>query len=296
MTSTQVYVRQQPSSSGPPLGLIAALTKVEIQAKDLSGTWYEIVYAEGPGGMGWVASQYVDVKDKDVIQVQAGTPGAGPSGVITQQVNVRTGPGAGFDALGRLNAQDVVTLTGRDADGKWLQIQYAGGPDGKGWVAAEFVQANQPNELSVVAQSSEVPATAAPTDISPTTTPTVAAPSDHDSAEAPAADVTFSPLGAGSMLYSSDLSAPVGDGEDWIRFSPYGTTVAVSLLCTGNAPMEAQLTQNGARINYASVPACGKTTLLAVSPGLPYIMKLSVKPAPSQNDYARYVLRIDGAP
>lgn len=296
MTSTQVYVRPQPAASGAPLGMIAAATTVEIRAKDLSGAWYEIVYTGAPDGSGWVASQFVNVKDKDLIPVQTGTPGAGPPGMITQQVNVRNGPGAGFDALGRLNAQDAVTLIGRDSRGAWLQIQYAGGPTGKGWVAAEFVKANQPDELPVVAQSGEVPGTAVPTEISATTTPTVAAASDQDSAIAPAADVTFSPLGAGSILYSSDLSAPVGDGADWIRFTPNEKTVTISLACTGNAPIETQLTQNATRINYSSVPACGKSALVSVTPGLPYTIKLFLSRTQGELQYVRYELTIHGAP
>jgi uncharacterized protein YraI len=291
-----VYVRPQPSSSGQPLGLIAASTRVQIQAKDASGNWYEIVYAGGPGGKAWIASQYVQVKDKDMIQALAGVPDAGPSGVISEQVNVRSGPGAGFDAVGRLSANDVVTLTGRDAATIWLQIQYAGGLGGKGWVAAAFVQASQLDKLPVVAQAAEVLATAAPADIPPTPTLTLTALPDHDSADAPAADLTFSPMGAGSMIYSSDLSAPVGDGEDWIRFTPYGTTVIVTLQCTGNATPAMELTQNGQKTNAASGLGCGNTATLAVAPRFPALLKLFLNPAQGRLEYAHYVLRIDGAP
>jgi uncharacterized protein YraI len=67
---------------------------------------------------------------------------AGPVGTVTTQINVRTGPASSFQSLGLLNPNDVVILTGRTLNGVWYQIEYASGPDGHAWVAAEYIQVN----------------------------------------------------------------------------------------------------------------------------------------------------------
>src|SRR5581483_10301053 len=204
-TSTQVNVRGEPSTASAPLGMIPAFSKVQIVGKDPNAKWYQILYAQAPDGKGWITAQYVDVKDKDAIPVAGGAPGSGSgaSGVVIQQVNVRSGPGTSYNALGTLNPNDVVTLTGKDPTGVWLQIQFANGPDGKGWVTAAYVQASGLGVLPIIGQAGDVVGTGTPTTIPATITPTlVAAWQDNDSAGSPAANVVFSPTGTRSLIYS----------------------------------------------------------------------------------------------
>ncbi len=298
-TSTQLNVRGEPSTASAPLGIIGASTKVQVIGKDPSGNWYQIQYGPAAGDHGWVTAQYVDVKDKDSIPVIGGnqSPGSQLTGVVIQQVNVRSGAGTDSDVLGTLNPRDVVTLTGKDADTGWLQIEFAAGPDGKGWVAAAYVQADGLDTLPIVGGTGQVLGTATPTGVPPTSTATlVAALQDNDSAASPAADITFSPLGAGSLIYSSDVSSPNGDAEDWLEFTPYGNAVTASLTCDGNGKLDTELWQNGAALQNWGGLTCGKTGPLKLSPGQSYLLRIFAIPATTGLEYVHYALRVESKP
>jgi uncharacterized protein YraI len=276
--------------------MIGAFTKVQIIGKDSSGNWYQILYAPASDGKGWVTAQYVQVKDKGAIPVIGGAagPGSGPSGVVMQQINVRSGPSTDSGALGTLNPNDVVTLTGKDANGVWLQISYAGAPDGTGWIAAAYVQASGVQDLPILAPSGEVVGTGTPTTIPPTITPTlVAAPQDGDSAQSPAVNVTFSPSGTRSLIYSSDVSAPQGDPEDWIQFTPYGPTLTIALTCTGNGTLKVELWQNGASLPNWGNLACGEKQQWSLSSGQPYLLRLYAVSGSEVLQYVHYTLNVE---
>jgi uncharacterized protein YraI len=275
--------------------MIGPSVKVQITGKDPNGKWYQIVYAQGPDGKGWVTAQYVDVKDQNAIPVlgAATGSGSGPSGLIIQQVNVRSGPATTFNALGTLNANDVVTLTGKDPNGVWLQIEYANGPEGKGWVTAAYVQASGLEGLPIIGQAGDVVGTGTPTTIPATITPTlVPAMQDGDSQKSPAVDIVFSPTGTRSLIYSSDLSAPQGDAEDWIRFTPYTARVIVTLSCAGKGKLKVELLENSAPQTPGSID-CRQTALLSLAPGQPDLIKLSMLPAGAGLQYVRYTLSVE---
>ncbi len=293
-TSTQLNVRGEPSTASSPLGLIAPSAKVQIIGKDPSGNWYQVLFAQSPDGKGWVTAQYVQVENKDAIPIMGGASASGSSGVIVQQVNVRSGPGTEFDSLGTLNAKDVVTLTGKDSDGAWLQIEFKNGADGKGWLAAAYVQASGIENLPIVAQSGDVVGTATPTMIPATITPTlVPAIQDGDSAQSPAVNVTFSPSGTSSLIYSSDVSAPNGDAEDWIAFTPYTSSVMVSLTCVGNGELKVELLQNSAPLRNWNGLNCGETQQLDLSKGQTYLVHLSASSAQGGLAYVHYTISIE---
>lgn len=298
-TTSQVNVRGEPSTASAPLGMIGPSTKVEIIGKDPSGNWLQIIFPQAPNGKGWVTLQYINVKDPDTIPIVGIATGSGPgkSGAVLQQINVRSGPGTNFDSLGILNPKDVVALTGKDASGVWLQIQFASGPGGKGWVTAAYVQTSGAATLPIVGQTGHVVGTGTPTSIPLTITPTlVAAPQDNDSAQSPAVAVTFSPSGARSLIYSSDVSAPNGDPEDWIQFTPYSTDVLADLTCLGNGILRVELWQNGTQLQNWGSLACGETKQISLSSGQPYLMQLIAVPNQGELEYVRYTISIDTTP
>ena len=306
MTTTQVNVRAEPSSASAQLGMLAPFVKVQIMGRDSGGDWYQIQYEQGPAGRGWVTAQYINVQQgKDnipIIGAPAGT-GASPNasgtpaigGRVIQQVNVRKGPGTEFDALGTLNAKDSVSLIGKDASGSWLQIQYAAAPEGKGWIAATYVQADSMNNLPIVGESGAVLGTGTAISTVPIITPTPAAARlDNDSAEAPAANVTFSPTGTRTLIYSSDVSAPQGDSQDWIEFTSYGAGMLISLSCNGNGRIKIELEEGKGTIlqNWGGI-ACGETKSLNLHPGQAYLVLISIVPSNNSMEYVDYTLRIE---
>ena len=305
MTTTQVNVRGEPSPAGRQLGLLGPFVNVQIVGKNAAGDWYVINYSGVPEGLGWVAAQYINVQNKDSIPVigapddtatppaLTGTPAA--SGTITQQVNVRKGPGTTFDAVGTLNPKDTAALTGKDTSGSWVQIQFPGGPNGKGWIAAAYIQAASIQALPVVESGTTVFSTAHATAVTVTVvtaTPVAVAHEDGDSLAAPATNVTLSPGGTRVLIYSSDVSAPHGDAQDYVEFTTTSSIVLAALDCTGNGSLQARLLANGSPLTDSPGLACGKTSMLQLAPGQVYVFVLSLTPGAASASYIDYTISV----
>lgn len=294
-TSTQLNVRAQPSTAGEALGVIAAGVTVQIVGRDPGGNWWQILYEAGSDGKGWVTAQYVETADRLEVPVIGGGgagPGSGVSAVVIQQLNVRSGPGTSFNPLGILNADDVVSLTGKNRDGTWLQIEFASGPDGKGWVSAAFVKAQGVDTLPIVADTGEVVGTGTPMDTPPPPTPTVVpAPMDLDSADAPLKTILFERAGTQTLIYNGDVSAPDGDPADWIAFTTYNDYVFVSLQCSGNGSLRAEISGSGQKI------ACNEPEMaLPVTPGTLYLVRLEAVSTSGALQAVNYTLTIKARP
>jgi len=288
-TSTQLNVRSEPSTAGKVLGLITANSIVQIVGKDPGGNWWQILYEAGADGKGWVTAQYVQTEGNlNVPVVGGGTEqGSENSAVIVQQINVRSGPGTSFDSLGILNTNDVVNLTGRNRDASWLQIEFSGGPDGRGWVSSGFVKADNVDNLPIVADSGEVVGTGTPIDTPLPPTPTIVpAAMDFDSADAPLQSVVFERTGTNSLIYSGEVSSPNGDTEDWIAFTPYEGFVFVSIQCMGNGPVQVEFAGTD------SVLGCGQSASIPVVKDAEVLVHISAVPSSGPLQYTQYTLTI----
>lgn len=299
VTSTRVNVRSEPSTAGSVLGIIPGDSRVDITGKDPGENWWQINYPAGPNGKGWVTAQYVVTANKDLVPVVGGAGMGredGPLAIVQQQLHVRSGPGTGFNSLGTLSAQDVLTLLGKDPDGAWLQIDYPAGPDGKGWVNAAFVQAQGVENLPIVTDAGLVVGTGTPTQVPPTPTATIVpAWEDDDSASNPVASVLFEPAGTQTLIYQGDISSPEGDPQDWVAFTPYGSAVFASLRCRGEASIQVNVTENGQPAEMRI--ECGAPLRrFAVKPGAQYIVYLRAAFASDHLQYASYVLTIKTRP
>src|SRR5215207_8709226 len=213
MTSTQLNVRAEPSTVSTVLGIIPANTRVEITGKDVAENWWQINYPhpQSVDGKGWVTAQYVTTTaTPEVPTIGEGTgANTGNVAVVQQQINVRSGPGTGFNSLGTLNPQDVLQLTGKDPHGAWLQVNFQAGPEDKGWVNAAFVQAQGVENLPIVTEAGLIVGTGTPTSVPFTPTPTVLpAWEDNDSFGSPIASVIFEPSGTETLIYNGELSSP----------------------------------------------------------------------------------------
>jgi uncharacterized protein YgiM (DUF1202 family) len=90
-------------------------------------------------------------------------------------LNIRNGPGLAYPVLGMLRAGQIARITGISPDGGWWQIEFSGSANGRGWVSAHYVTAQNTGNVPVV-QAPPPPATATPTPTltpSPTSTPVV---------------------------------------------------------------------------------------------------------------------------
>ncbi len=284
-TSTQVNVRGEPSTTSVVVGIIPANTNVEIIGKDPGGNWWLIKYPPAPEGKGWVTAEFITTAEQPNVPVI----GEGLSAVIQQQLNVRSGPGTNFNSLGTVNANDVVTLTGKDSAGAWLQINFASGPDGKGWINAAFVQATGIENLPIVAEGNVVVGTGTPTNAATPSTPVAApAPNDGDSPSAPAVNVTLSTTGTKSFQYSSDVSSPVGDAEDWIQFTPSVGAVLIQLDCEGSGSYVAEVRTEGASPQNL---VCGRIILIPTIPNMAYAIRFQSAPM-GDLQYTRFTVTV----
>jgi uncharacterized protein YraI len=294
-TTTQLNVRAEPSTGSASLGMVAPFTKVQIVAKDAGGNWLQILYGQAPQGKGWLTAAYVQVAaGAQIPSLGGGTgSGSGPSGVVLQQVNIRSGPGTDFNSLGTLNPQDVVRLTGKNSGGVWLQIEFANGPEGKGWVTAAFVQTSAAAELPIVSEIGQMIGTGIPTGVPPTATPTLlAAFQDGDSANAPAVNVVFSPTGASGLQYTSDVSSPQGDAEDWVQFTPYLAAVSLDIQCIGNGALSVELWQMGQVVPGWVSLSCNEEKVATLTAGQSYLLRIQALNVTGNLENTHYTLNI----
>lgn len=278
LTLTQLNARAEPSTTGTVLGIIPVNTLVQIIGTDPGGNWWQILYpaaGQGEAGKAWVTAQYISTAGRPEVPVIGGggtNPQNGPVAVIQQQLNIRSGPGTSFNSLGTLNPLDVVTLIGKDPNGAWLQISFPAGPEGKGWVNAAFVKADGVDGLPIIGDAGQVLGTGTPVDTPLPPSPTVVpASNDNDSAQAPAATVTFSPTSTRSLQFSGDVSAPTGDTEDWVQFTPDTTMIRLDLTCQSPAQAQADLLLNGQLLASAQ---CNTAQLVTVQAGAIYQVRV----------------------
>lgn len=282
-TTTQVNVRADTTTASASLGVIPQFTQVQIIGRDASGNWYQIVYHNSETGTGWMRAEFVQANaSAEIPVVRTGTgSGAERSAVILQRINVRSGPGAGYESLGILNPKDVVALLGRDTGGRWAKIEFAGAPDGMGWVAAEFIEVEGFDLLPVIGTAEpSVSAEAVPSFVS--------AVQDGDSREAPIAQAALEASGARALQVSGEVSAPEGDSEDWIGFSADGHVVVIEIQCSGNS-LQMELWNNGSRLD---VFACGERRAAEIAPGGGYYLRV-FEPGTAEPRYTRYVVKIE---
>jgi uncharacterized protein YraI len=263
----QVNVRSGPGVDYSLLGMLNAGETVQVTGQSGDGAWFQIFHSAGAGGMGWVSAQYVDTAGRPVptLTPQGGSV-SGLAGAITQRLNVRAGPGTNYEALGILEVGAVVSLTGKNETGTWMQIVYNGGPGGRGWVTAQYVQTDAAGLPVLNAFGTPVTPGASGGTPAPgvTATPTVGpAPLDGDTSAMPLARILFSSGGTKTFDYQDSVSIPDGDPEDWIEFTPYalpgGTTASLTanLGCSGNGTLVVELWQNGAPLTGWGMLACG---------------------------------------
>jgi uncharacterized protein YraI len=120
----------------------------------------------------------------------------GASVTVAVDLNVRTGPGTNYDAIGWLAAGTTVAIVGRSADGNWWQIPYPGASGGVAWISEGYGTPRNIQDVPVVvAPPTPTPSlpTVTPTPSLPTATPTSGAPPTPP--PLPAAGYQYTPTG-----------------------------------------------------------------------------------------------------
>ncbi len=301
----QINVRSGPGTVYESLGLLNAGQTVDILSRNLEGTWYKIQYSTAEGGTAWVVAQYVRVEAGIEIPLDTVSNQEGLTGRVTLRINVRSGPSITFDTLGLLEAGTTVTLTGKNATASWYQIVYPDGPDGHGWVTVQYIQTDATSNLPVLDEFGRAvtsSATGTPSGPEPIPTPTSGpAPADGDSAAAPLAKVVFSAAGVRQFTFSGQVSAPDGDAEDWLEFTPFSSLGAdarlvFSLVCFGNAALDIELSQGGAALQNWGTIQCGDTgKYVSVPAAIPTLVRLQASAGEGLR-LVTYMLKVENLP
>jgi uncharacterized protein YgiM (DUF1202 family) len=300
----KVNVRSGPATSYAALGQLDAGGKVQITLKDATGSWYQILYPATPGGIGWVSAQYVTLAAGVQVPLAATPTPSGSQGRVLQIINVRSGPGTTYDSLGMLQPNTTVALTGKDASASWFQISYPKGPGGYAWVTSQYIQTDASGNLPVLdAYGTPVPgSTTGPLASQPAATATVGPAFDNgDSAANPAVQVTFSASGTRQITYSGQVSAPAGNPEDWVEFTPFAINVndamlVFSLTCTGNGTLTVTLEKAGSPVTGWGTLACGDQNKLITLP-VGHPLEIELAPTPGQGlQLVNYVLTVENMP
>lgn len=237
-------------------------------------------------------------------------PVAPSEGQTTSQLNVRSAPSADSAKLGTINIFAKVQIVGQDPTSDWWMIVYPESPTGTGWITAQFVQVPDSSNVPVIAAQPQTventpegeagPTVEAGSVITPSPAPTlilVTALPDGDSALSPAVSITLSAASTRSFSYSSDISSPEGDPDDWVQFTLDGqpgqqTTVSVALDCSGSSDLNLELVQNGTLLQGWENIACGQRSELHLFlfAGAPYSLRLYPAQGIGSLNYVAYTV------
>jgi len=163
------FVRVGPGLGYLTVGTVERAAVLTLTGRTKGNVWLQFDYPSGLEGHAWISSDLVTIEGNtdnvplfnDLATPVADDPGLpalpaqtggdsaspaatplpeGPQAIVTAQINVRLGPAQKFDALGMLNKDNKVVLTGQTISGYWYQIDYPDSPNGLGWVASKYIR------------------------------------------------------------------------------------------------------------------------------------------------------------
>ena len=153
-------IRQGPSLEYPVFGVTSTGSKAIVVGDSEDGQWWAIQLETKTG---WVYKSYTYAQKTDNVPVlknpdlpntvTPSVPGSGaPAAVAIEPINVRSGPGNTYDSYGKISIGTSFAVIGRSSDGEWLVINLPTSiaPDGQGWVAARYVQAENIGNVPVI--------------------------------------------------------------------------------------------------------------------------------------------------
>ena len=129
-SSGAVYVRGGPGTGFFVITTLSTGEIVPINGVSPDGGWWYVNTQIGPG---WVSN--IAVTAYNTVDVPVMDPG--PIGIVVPSLlNVRSGAGTEAASLGKLSRGEQVYVVGQNANGTWLEIQWA---YGTGWVSTSML-------------------------------------------------------------------------------------------------------------------------------------------------------------
>lgn len=156
-----VNVRSGPDLRAEKIGILQNGQTAEVVGRSEDNFWWAIRLPEASSSVGWISRDYVVARNADDVPVITVEPQVASGGVPSPRpgkpfliavwnVNIRAGPGTEYAVVGTLNQGSSAEIVGVSADGLWWAILYDGTQNGRGWVAAAYVQANNTANVPVL--------------------------------------------------------------------------------------------------------------------------------------------------
>jgi uncharacterized protein YraI len=158
-----VNVRSGPATGFGKVGLIEFGQVALIIGVSPDRAWWLIRLPTPEGGQGWVSASYVNAKNTANVPVVS-AEGEAVSGPVTipapavgdpavtaiTNVNVRGGPGISFEVISLLGLGQKAGVVGKGPDGSWWAISIPSAENGRGWISADYVTAENTDEVPVI--------------------------------------------------------------------------------------------------------------------------------------------------
>lgn len=137
--ASRINLRSGPGANYAIVVQMSAGQQVFLLGTNADGSWINVQLVGGQTG--WVRATYVQVTG-NVGQLPVNAPtGLSNATVTAYFLNIRNGPGANFEIVGRLSRGQAFDVNGRNADASWVRINVPGGVQ-NGWVSGRYVASN----------------------------------------------------------------------------------------------------------------------------------------------------------
>jgi N-acetylmuramoyl-L-alanine amidase len=133
--ASRVNLRSGPGVGYGAITVLARGQQVTVIGQNSDRSWLQVQLWGGTNG--WVNARYVSSGAPAPVTQPLGRANAV---VNANFLNIRNGPGANFEIVGRLSQGIGVNLLGRNLDSSWVQIQVPGSISG--WLSARYLTAN----------------------------------------------------------------------------------------------------------------------------------------------------------
>jgi uncharacterized protein YraI len=156
-TNTDIH-----SGPGPDYyiyGILEVAESAGVLGVSQDGLWWLITVPFDEEVQGWVTREAVVAQNVDGVPVidpeSSSDVGAtitptGATATAITNVNIRNGPGTEYQKIGLFELNQTAEVVGLSDDGQWWLIMLAGVEGEQGWVSAQYVIAENTNDVPVV--------------------------------------------------------------------------------------------------------------------------------------------------
>jgi uncharacterized protein YgiM (DUF1202 family) len=135
VSASRVNLRSGPGAGYPVVTVLATGQQFTLLSRNVDGSWVQAQLITGVTG--WVNARFVSTAAAVPTLGVSQNTGRNNATVWAHFLNVRSGPGANFEIVGKLNQGQGMDLLGRNLDSTWAQIQVPGGVNG--WISARYI-------------------------------------------------------------------------------------------------------------------------------------------------------------